>query len=703
MLKKKVLQYIEECSYSISKNQIARLLGIRGDNRINLKKILNELIKESEIRKKKGNRYCLYAQLPQILVTKVVNINNDGEIFCTPLEQSTHSQAPVILLDPNDKKSNQVSIGNKILTKIKKDRGKIAVGKILKIIDEKEDQIVGVYWETAKGGIIETTRKKERFKYFVDRDDSEGAQSEDIVIAEAKPGKYFGSPTAKIVKSLQNFNKPGSASLIAIMNQKIPNIFSKEALDEARKAKLTISTNRSDLREMPLVTIDGEDAKDYDDSVFSEADRNKNNKGGWHIVIAIADVAYYVRSGGELDRTARERGNSTYLPDQVVPMLPETLSNELCSLQPNKDRACIAVHIWINKSGEMINTRFERALMKSRARLTYKQVQFAYEGKTDKTTKSIMETVIRPIYGAYTALLKKRKKRGTIEITIPENKIVFDGNGKVGSVEVRERLESHKLIEEFMISANEAVAKKLSKNHCPCIFRVHDQPSEAKLEILESTLSTLDLSLPKNVKPQPKHFRDILDRAKNKNIFTLVNELVLRSQSKAEYSPQNTGHFGLGLKNYTHFTSPIRRYSDLIVHRALIAKLKLGSDGLDGSMKSSLEEISSHISETERRSEAAEREAFERFIATFLKKYIGKIFKGIVNGVTKFNIFVRIPQYGIDGIVPYRNMRKHYRFFDQKKQILINRNGQHLKLGGETKVKIEESDHITGGLILSLV
>ena len=702
MLKKKVLQYIQECSHSISKNQIARFLKVRGDNRISLKKILNDLIKESEIRKEKGNRYCLHTQLPKTLVTKVVNINDDGEIFCTPLEETTQSQPPTILLEPNDKKNNQVSMGSKILIKIKKDRGKIMLGKILKIIDKERDQIVGVYWETAQGGTIQTTSKKERFKYFVDKDDSGDAQSGDIVIAETKTGRYFGSPTAKVLKSLQNFKKPGSASLIAIMNQKIPNIFPKETLDEAQKAKSKIFTNRGDLRKIPLVTIDGEDAKDYDDSIFSEADQNKNNKDGWHIIIAIADVAFYVQSGGELDRTARERGNSTYLPDQVIPMLPEILSNGLCSLQPNKDRACIAIHIWINKSGEMINTRFERALMKSCARLTYKQAQSAHEGKTDRITKPIMDTVIKPIYGAYQALLEKRKERGTIEIEIPENKIVFDKDGKVDSVAIRERLDSHKLIEEFMISANEAVAKELSSNYYPCIFRVHKQPTESKLEILESTLSTLDIHLPKNIKPKPKHFRDILDKAKNKNVFTLVNELVLRSQSKAEYSPQNTGHFGLGLRNYTHFTSPIRRYSDLIVHRALISKLKLGSDGLDNPTKSRLEEISAHISETERRSEAAEREAFERFMANFLKKYTGKVFKGIVSGITNFNIFARIPQYGIDGIIPYRSVRRHYRFFDQKKQILIGRNGQHLKLGEEIKVKIEESDHVTGGLILSL-
>tara|TARA_B100001750_G_C15518768_1_gene609638 strand:+ start:70 stop:1152 length:1083 start_codon:yes stop_codon:yes gene_type:complete len=358
--------------------------------------------------------------------------------------------------------------------------------------------------------------------------------------------------------------------------------------------------------------------------------------------------------------------------------------------------------MWINKSGEMINARFERAVMKSKARLTYKQVQAAYEGKVDKITKPIIKTVIKPIYGAYQALLNKRKNRGTIEIEIPENKIVFDKGNKVKSVEIKERLDSHRLIEEFMISANEAVAEELSKNHHPCIFRVHERPSESKLEILESTLSALNLSLPKNINPKPKHFREILSQAKSRNIFTLVNELVLRSQSKAEYSPKNAGHFGLGLKNYTHFTSPIRRYSDLIAHRALISKLKLGNDGLNDSIKSNLESISNHISETERRSEAAERETFERLVASFLRKDIGKLFKGTVSGVTNFNIFVRISQYGIDGIVPYRNMRKYYRFFDQRKQMLVGRNGQYLKLGEEIKVKIEESDKITGGLILSI-
>jgi ribonuclease R len=384
---------------------------------------------------------------------------------------------------------------------------------------------------------------------------------------------------------------------------------------QANAAKPVTLGKRTDLRDLPLVTIDGSDARDFDDAVFAEADGDAKNPGGYRILVAIADVAHYVRPGDALDTEARKRGNSVYFPDRVVPMLPEALSNGLCSLRPDEDRACLAVEMVIDARGQKVKHRFMRGLMRSSARLTYEQVQAAADGGE---AGIVPEGIIEPLYGAYRLLLAARNERGALDLDLPERKVVLGDDGKVASIEPRERLDSHRLIEEFMVLANVAAAETLEAKRRPCMYRIHESPDPEKVEALKEYLQGLDLPFGTSGVIRPKTFNELLAKVRGGIHETIVNELVLRSQSQAVYSPDNIGHFGLGLRRYAHFTSPIRRYSDLLVHRALIDAHGFGKDGLGEIEMESFNETAEHISMTERRAAAAERSAISRYVAAYL-------------------------------------------------------------------------------------
>ena len=443
-----------------------------------------------------------------------------------------------------------------------------------------------------------------------------------LAVAEVVKGRSFNAREAKLIEVLGDMNAVGAVSLIAIATHDIPTEFNKAALAEANDAKPVTLGKRTDLRDIPLVTIDGPDARDFDDAVFAEP-----HKEGWHLIVAIADVSHYVKPGSALDKTAYERGNSTYFPDRVVPMLPEALSNELCSLKPAVDRACMAVHLWLDKAGELTRWEFVRGVMRSRARLTYEQVQAAMDGQPNDLTAPLLESVIKPLYGAYACLMQARLKRGTLELDLPERKVEIE-NGKVKSIKVRDRLDSHKLIEEFMISANVAAAAQLEGKGGVCLYRIHDRPSEMKLEGLRDFLSSLGISLVPTKQLHSRFLTQILENSAGGPHAQVVNEMMLRSQAQAIYSPANIGHFGLALAKYAHFTSPIRRYADLVVHRGLIRAGKLGDDGLTENEIEKLEDIAEHISTTERRSSAAERDASDRFITLFMIDRVGATFLG---------------------------------------------------------------------------
>lgn len=560
--------------------------------------------------------------------------------------------------------------------------------------------IVGVIVKTRFGWTLETTNRRDKEQYIIRNPAKAEQLAGSLVAAKRTKNVKKGRQEVELTEALGNPDDPRAISLIAIHANEIPDRFPDEVLAEAEKLTGTpLDGKRTDLRALPLVTIDGPDSRDFDDAVFAEKDGD-----GWHLLVAIADVAQYVRPGSALDAEAYRRGNSTYFPDCVVPMLPEALSNDLCSLIPHEDRACLAVHLWIDKAGELTRWQFVRGTMKSHARLTYEQAQAAKDGKPDQTTKPLLAKVIEPLYGAFACLLDARVKRGTLDLDLPERKVEIAEDGAVKAITIRERLDSHRLIEEFMVLANVAAAVQLEGKGGTCLYRVHDKPTEIKLEALRDFLDTLGISLAPGKQLHPRMLTQVLENAAGTEQAQVVNEIMLRSQAQAVYSHENIGHFGLALAKYAHFTSPIRRYADLIVHRGLIRACGLGSGGLTEKEIAKLEEIAAHISGTERRSVMAEREAVDRFVALFLTNKVGAVFEARISGVARFGLFARLDESGADGILPFKALPYDYYELDEKRQALVGqRTKRSFQLGEKVRVRLEETDRLTGSMSFSLV
>ncbi len=562
--------------------------------------------------------------------------------------------------------------------------------------------IVGVYYRSREGGKVVLADRRNRNEYRVAEGDTGGAEDDELVRAEQLSPGRLGFPRARIVERLGRSSDPGAVSLLAIASYEIPTEFPIAAIAEAEAVPAASSAGRSDLRDLALVTIDGADARDFDDAVWAEPDPDPENLGGWHIIVAIADVAWYVRPGTTLDREARRRGNSVYFPDRVVPMLPEGLSNDLCSLKPGVDRACLAAHLWVDGAGRKRRHRFERGLMRSAARLTYEETQAAQEGEGAPT---VARERLTALYGAFAALEKARAARGALELDIAEHRVVLDEGRPVAIIPIA-RLDSHRLIEEFMVAANVAAAEELEARRQPCIYRVHDAPDPDKVEELGALLDTIDvpgLGFPKGQAPKPALFNRVLNRAAATPAAALVNELVLRCQAQAVYSANNIGHFGLALRRYVHFTSPIRRYADLTVHRGLIAGLN-AAERVSGARPSDADReefaaIADHLSATERRAVAAERGALERYRAIILARSIGSIFTGRISGVAEFGLFVTSTENGANGLVPISTLPGDYYESDKTAHRLIGRrSGRIFRVGDEVSVRLVEADAVGGRL-----
>jgi ribonuclease R len=510
---------------------------------------------------------------------------------------------------------------------------------------------------------------------------------------------------ARVKERLGSLAGEKAVSLIAIQSHEIPSVFGSEALAEAQAARPATLAGREDWRQVPLVTIDPIDAKDHDDAVFARLDPDLNNRGGFVIDVAIADVAHYVRPSSALDREALARGNSVYFPDQVVPMLPERISNDLCSLVPNQDRAALAVRMVIGADGRKRSHTFHRIMMRSAARLSYPQGQDAIDGRPDQVTGPLLDTVLRPLYAAYRALKSARDARDPLDLDLPERKILLKPDGTVDRVVTPERLDAHRLIEEFMILANVAAAETLERAHTPLIYRVHDEPAPEKIEALREFLHSLDISLPRGGTLATSHFNGVLGHVKGRDVEELVNQVVLRTQSQAEYTAENYGHFGLNLRRYAHFTSPIRRYADLVVHRALIRALKLGSDGLPAAADGqSLGEIAARISAAERRAMTAERETADRLIAHFLADRIGATFEGRISGVTRAGLFVKLDGTGADGFVPARLIGgEYFRYYEARHALIGDTTGETYRLGDRVSIRLAEAAPVAGALRFELL
>ncbi len=706
--REEVVRYIHENPDNVGKREIARAFQLDAQQKILLKKLLRELELDGSLQRGRGKRYAEAGKLPAVCVVEVSGLDLDGEVLARPVQWEHDTLMPVIYMAPERRGHPALAVGDRVLARLNDlnrtndDDALLYEGSTIRRLTVSPAKIMGVLEDVGGHFRLRPTDRRSKSELVIPRTEAGNAGAGDLVRAELLPGKRLGLKQARVMEKLASLDDPRAASLIAIHDHGIPVEFPPEALEQAEHAKAAPLGKRENLRDVPLVTIDGADARDFDDAVWAHPDPDPNNKGGWHIRVAIADVSWYVRPNDALDRAGFTRGNSTYFPDRVVPMLPEAISNGWCSLVPHEDRPCMVAHMWLSADGNIARHTFSRAMMRSHARLTYEQVQQARDGDPDETTQPLLADVIEPLYGAYEALSAARIKRGALELDLPERRIVIGEDGSVAGVAMRERFDSHKLIEEFMIAANVAAAQTLEKHKQPCMYRIHDQPSMEKLEALRDFLSSLDISLPKGQVMRAGQFNGILERVADTPSAEIVNTVVLRSQSQAEYNPDNIGHFGLNLLKYCHFTSPIRRYSDLLVHRALIRALGLGDGGLESDHRD-FTELGAHLSQTERRSSVAERDAVDRFVAGFLHDRVGSEFSGRVSGVTRFGLFVRLDETGADGLVPVSTLPNDYYRHDEAQHCLRgDDSGREFTLGQRLQVILREADPITGGMIMQL-
>lgn len=686
-----ILEFIKASPKKASKREIARAFNLKGLDRIRLKEVLKEMAGTGAIERGHLKRPRTPIHLPPVLTVQVApELTADGEVLLTPLELPDPG-IPILLIEGE---ISRVKPGDHLMVRVKHHSEGFYTAHLLKKIPVKTPTLVGAVIKT-RGQLYLQPCDRKRQDDLCPLDPQAKVKEGELVLAEISQER--GPKKAKVLKTLGDLDDPRVISLISIFQEGIPHEFPDEVLKEAESVRILSMEGREDLRSIPFVTIDGEDARDFDDAVWAHEEPE-----GWHLMVAIADVAYYVKPGSALDQEAYLRGNSVYFPDRVVPMLPEALSNDLCSLRPKEDKACFAVHLWLDTKGRLKKFEFVRGVMQSVERLTYSQVQKAIDGTPDAQTKPILETIIKPLYGAYSLLQKAREFRGTLDLEIPEKQVIWDEAGHIDDIHPRARLDSHRLIEEFMILSNVAAAQQLEALQAPCIYRIHDEPNPEKIFMFRELIEGLGFSFPKSQAITPRSFLHLLKAAHGTPYQALISQLTLRTQAQAIYHPKNIGHFGLSLKKYSHFTSPIRRYADIVVHRSLIAALKLGDDGLP--QDADISAIGEQVSLTERRASAAERAALERYISIYMKDKIGQTFKGRINGVASFGLFVTLEDSGADGLIPMNNLPNDFYQYEEKKHRLVGRRTRRvLTLGDSVTVILKEVNTLTSSIILALV
>jgi len=709
-----LLSFIGKQPGKVGTREIARAFNLKNSDRARLKGMLRELADEGRLERRRKKLHQP-GTLPQVVLADITERDRDGELIAVPVEwdDEAHGDPPKIRVHaPRRARPGEVGgIGDRALLRIEAagdDGERIRhAGRIIKLLDRAKQRVLGVFRALPDGGgrLVPVDKKQLGREFAIAPSASLEAADGDLVTAEVAARSGYGLPTARVKEKLGSLKTERAASLIAIHAHGIPYVFPPATLRDAEAASPASLSGREDWRSLPLVTIDPADAKDHDDAVHAEPDSDPQNRGGFVLTVAIADVAHYVRPGGAMDREALIRGNSVYFPDQVVPMLPERISNDLCSLRPGEDRAALAVRMIIGADGRKRSHSFHRVVMRSAARLHYAQVQAAMDGWPDDTTGPLLGSILEPLYAAYRALKRARDDRAPLDLDLPERKIVLTLHNTVDRVFTPERLDAHRLIEEFMILANVAAAEALEKARMPLIYRVHDEPDAERVNALREFLQSLDLSLPKSGALRAAQFNGILERVKGREVEKLVNEVVLRTQAQAEYAAENYGHFGLNLRRYAHFTSPIRRYADLVVHRALIRAHGFGKDGLPEQMDAtSLGEISATISAAERRAMKAERETFDRLLAHFLADRIGATFDGHISGVTRAGLFVKLDDTGADGFVPARTIGDEYfRYHENLHAMVGDQSGASHRLGDRVTVRLVEAAPVAGALRFELM
>ncbi len=695
-----ILDALADLPATGSKRDLARHFGISGDMRLPFKVLLREMEEEGLIaRDRKSLRRA--AELPSVTVLDIPADADPEHMIAFPANWGeADGECPRIVIHSPRGARVVPGPGNRILARIERGEGPVPsyTARAMKILDRPRRAEIGIVRRDDHGGrLLPVNRKQKEMR--IDLGDLGDARDGDLVEVEVRVAGRLMLPKAKVTRIVGNPDSEGAVSLIALHNLEIPYRFPEMVLREAEEVEEAGLSGREDWRHIPFVTIDPATAKDHDDAVFAEADDDKANPGGHIVHVAIADVAAYVRPGTALDREAYLRGNSVYFPDRVVPMLPERISNDLCSLRQGENRPALAVRMVFDAKGHKRSHAFHRVIIRSAGKLAYEEAQAAIDGKPNDVTGPLLDPVLRPLWAAYAVLAEARDRRGPLALDLPERRIRLNADGTVADIYVPERLEAHRLIEEMMIMANVAAAEVLERGHTPLIFRVHDSPGREKLAALKDFLNALHLPFSGTESVRPSHFNQVLKKAEAQESLVQVSEMILRSQAQAEYAPENFGHFGLNLDRYAHFTSPIRRYADLIVHRALIRQLGFGADGLTDLEIGRLSGIAQHISMTERRAMAAERETSDRLLARYMADHIGARFTGRISGVTKSGLFVRLDETGADGFVPAASLGlEFFRYIEDRQAMVGERSGETFALGQPVEVRLLEAAPVAGAL-----
>lgn len=688
--REQILDFIATSAQPAGKREIARAFALSAQEKIGLKALLKDMADEGLIDSAPGRAFHKMGGVPKVTVLRVTDVDDGGNVWAAP--EKWDSDAPLPRIRVREQKRGALGVGERILARTEETGGGITAHP-MKVLKPTSEQVIGVLRGEGDRLWLQGTDKKERREYAVS--DAGGAQAGELVSAElaGRPPRI----TARVVQRLGDPFAPRSFSLIAIHKHGIPDVFAREALDEAeRVARQPLGDDREDLTHLPIVAIDPADARDHDDAVWATPDDDPENAGGWRAIVAIADVSFYVRPGSAIDREARARGNSVYFPDRVVPMLPEILSADVCSLKEGEDRAALACHLQVTKAGALKSWRFTRATVRLAANIAYEDAQATIDAGDGAQIDAL-----RPLWDCWHALAAARDKREPLDLDLPERRVVLDEKGRIMSVAARERLDAHRLIEDYMIAANVAAAKALEAKKAPVMYRVHEPPAREKLVALKDYLDTFGVPFAMGQVIKPATFNRILERIGDADFRPQVMEQVLRTQTQAYYAPLNHGHFGLSLGSYGHFTSPIRRYADLLVHRALVSAYALGPGGLNGD--ENFEHLGEQISKLERRAMEAERDTIDRYVAAFLAEREGEVVEVRITGVTNFGFFATVDGIGGDGLMPVRDLGGEYFRFDEGARTLTGeQSGEQYALGQRLELRLAEAKPVSGALRFEL-
>jgi ribonuclease R len=709
--RKQILDFIETSGQPAGKREIARAFGLHGHDKIMLKALLKDMADEGLIDSAPGRAFHRAGGVPKVTVLRVVSVD-DGQVWAQP--ETWHADTPPPRLRVIERgKRSALALNDRILARTE-EAGKGHVAHPMKKLQRSADLILGVVRQEGERHYLTPVEKKERRELPIS--DLKDAQPGDLVLAE--PSGRPPRVSARVDAILGDPFAPRSFSMIAIHKHGLRDEFRDEAIEEAKKVAQQPLGEREDLTHLPIVAIDPEDARDHDDAIWASP---REDGDGWDAIVAIADVSFYVRPGSELDREARARGNSIYFPDRVVPMLPHELSSDICSLKEGQVRAAMACHLHVGKDGVLKSWRFSRAKICVAANIAYANAQAAIDVADEQVIelssspcsmpelegpvpKDLVEKALKPLWACWRALLSAREKRQPLELDLPERRVVLDEKGRILSVAPRERLDAHRLVEDFMIAANVAAAKALERKKAPVMYRVHEAPGREKLVALKDYLATFDIEFALGQVVRPATFNRIIERiGPDHDARPEIMEQVLRTQMQARYSPETLGHFGLALGTYAHFTSPIRRYADLLVHRALVSAYGLGEGGLPKQDAEDFATVGEHISMLERRAMEAERETVDRYVAAFLADKVGQILGCRITGVQPFGFFATVDDLGGDGLVPAAILGNEYFRYDEAARALIGEEtGETFRVGQRLELKLVEANPASGALRFEL-